>query len=147
MNNWLQRALISSVIFIAILLAFALQQPFAVPSHAQGEPTPSPNAESKPPFQLPFADPPGPNTWLMAQPYGNTTGAYFQRNTLYRASGGIHFGLDLAQETRQPILCCPIWYCALPRELRSRNASSKAKAKSPNDSCAAAARSAIENQL
>jgi hypothetical protein len=32
----------------------------------------------------------------MAQPYGNTVGAYFQRHTTYGASGGIHFGLDLA---------------------------------------------------
>ena len=48
------------------------------------------------PFQLPFAEPPGPNTWLMAQPYGNTTGAYRQRFTTYGASGGIHFGVDLS---------------------------------------------------
>jgi hypothetical protein len=48
------------------------------------------------PFQLPFAEPPGPDTWLLAQPYGNTTGAYRQRFTTYGASGGIHFGLDLA---------------------------------------------------
>ena len=31
------------------------------------------------PFQLPFLDPPGPNTWLFGQPYGNTVGAYRQR--------------------------------------------------------------------
>ncbi len=48
------------------------------------------------PFQLPFAQPASPDTWLMAQPYGNTTGAYRQRFTTYGASGGIHFGLDLA---------------------------------------------------
>lgn len=48
------------------------------------------------PFQLPFAEPPGPDTWLMAQPYGNTTGAYRQRFTTYGLSGGIHFGLDLS---------------------------------------------------
>ncbi len=48
------------------------------------------------PFRLPFAEPSGPNTWLMAQPYGNTTGAYHQRFTTYGASGGIHFGVDLA---------------------------------------------------
>jgi hypothetical protein len=45
---------------------------------------------------LPFAQPSGPDTWLMGQPYGNTTGAYRQRFTTYGASGGIHFGLDLA---------------------------------------------------
>jgi len=48
------------------------------------------------PFRLPFAEPSGPNTWLMAQPYGNTTGAYRQRFTTYGASGGIHFGVDLS---------------------------------------------------
>ena len=32
----------------------------------------------------------------MAQPYGNTTSAYRQRFTTYGASGGIHFGVDLA---------------------------------------------------
>ncbi len=32
----------------------------------------------------------------MAQPYGNTTGAYRRRFTTYGASGGIHFGLDLS---------------------------------------------------
>jgi murein DD-endopeptidase MepM/ murein hydrolase activator NlpD len=32
----------------------------------------------------------------MAQPYGNTSGAYRQRFTTYGASGGIHFGVDLS---------------------------------------------------
>jgi murein DD-endopeptidase MepM/ murein hydrolase activator NlpD len=56
------------------------------------------------PFSLPFADPPGPNTWLMAQPYGNTTGAYSQRFTTYGASGGIHFGVDLSAPCGTEIL-------------------------------------------
>ncbi|HYN89088.1 MAG TPA: M23 family metallopeptidase, partial [Ardenticatenaceae bacterium] len=47
------------------------------------------------PFILPFAQPPGPNTWLLGQPYGNTTGAYRQRFTTYNAGQGIHFGVDL----------------------------------------------------
>ena len=59
---------------------------------AQQESTSAPDR----PFQLPFAEPPGLDTWLMAQPYGNTTGAYRQRFTTYGASGGIHFGLDLS---------------------------------------------------
>ncbi len=89
---------LSFSIFLALTL-LTIQQSFASSSHAQeGADITAVDVEteSKPPFQLPFAEPPGPNTWLMAQPYGNTTGAYFQRNTLYRASGGIHFGLDLA---------------------------------------------------
>ena len=48
------------------------------------------------PFILPFAEPPGPDTWLLGQTYGNTVGAYFNRNTTYRFSGGIHFGIDLS---------------------------------------------------
>jgi hypothetical protein len=61
--------------------------------------SPPPNdspVQSERPFRLPFARPPGPATWLLAQPYGNTTGAYSQRYTTYGASGGIHFGVDLA---------------------------------------------------
>lgn len=61
------------------------------PAAAQ-EGTPPPDR----PFQLPFAEPSSPDTWLMAQPYGNTTGAYRQRFTTYGASGGIHFGVDLS---------------------------------------------------
>ncbi|MFN8456888.1 MAG: M23 family metallopeptidase [Anaerolineae bacterium] len=48
------------------------------------------------PFQLPFANPSSLDTWLMAQPYGNTTGSFRQRFTTYGASGGIHFGVDLS---------------------------------------------------
>jgi hypothetical protein len=51
---------------------------------------------SERPFQLPFAEAPSPDTWLMAQPYGSTTGSYRQRFTTYGASGGIHFGVDLS---------------------------------------------------
>jgi len=48
------------------------------------------------PFILPFRGPPGPDTWLLGQTYGNTVGAYFNRNTTYRYSQGIHFGIDLS---------------------------------------------------
>jgi hypothetical protein len=65
---------------------------YAVSPTGQNEPS----DQNQRPFQLPFAEPPGPDTWLLGQPYGNTTGAYFQRNTLYVRSGGIHFGLDLS---------------------------------------------------
>jgi murein DD-endopeptidase MepM/ murein hydrolase activator NlpD len=33
---------------------------------------------------------------MLAQPYGHTISAYYQRHTIYNASGGIHFGVDLA---------------------------------------------------
>lgn len=48
------------------------------------------------PFILPFKEQPGPDTWLLGQTYGNTTGAYRQRDTTYGASQGIHFGIDFS---------------------------------------------------
>jgi murein DD-endopeptidase MepM/ murein hydrolase activator NlpD len=56
------------------------------------------------PFILPFRDPPGPDTWLLGQTYGNTVGAYFQRSTTYRYSQGIHFGIDLSAPCGTPIV-------------------------------------------
>jgi murein DD-endopeptidase MepM/ murein hydrolase activator NlpD len=53
-------------------------------------------SESPKPFVLPFQDPPGLDTWLLGQTYGNTTGAYRQRETTYGASQGIHFGIDFS---------------------------------------------------
>lgn len=61
-------------------------------------------AQDTPPFGLPFLDPPGPNTWLLGQTYGNTTGAHRQRNSTYRAGQGVHFGLDLAARCGYPIV-------------------------------------------
>src|SRR3990172_6229204 len=51
--------------------------------------------ESPPPFGLPFSTPPGPGTWLLTQPYGNTVFAYRQRRDFYGAGQGMHFGVDL----------------------------------------------------
>ncbi len=53
-------------------------------------------SEAEKPFILPFSEPPGPDTWLLGQPYGNTVGAYYQRNTTYGAGQGIHFGVDFS---------------------------------------------------
>jgi murein DD-endopeptidase MepM/ murein hydrolase activator NlpD len=61
-------------------------------------------APAPPPFRLPFADPPGPNTWLPIQMYGNTTGAYAQRATLYRLGQGLHFGIDFSCACGTPIV-------------------------------------------
>jgi murein DD-endopeptidase MepM/ murein hydrolase activator NlpD len=60
--------------------------------------SPRATAQSEPPkpFILPFKEPPGPDTWLLGQTYGNTTGAYRQRSTTYGASQGIHFGIDFS---------------------------------------------------
>lgn len=56
------------------------------------------------PFGLPFAEPSGPGTWYLGQGYGNTIGAYFQRDTTYRAGQGLHFGLDLAAPCGTPVV-------------------------------------------
>ncbi|HEU4742450.1 MAG TPA: peptidoglycan DD-metalloendopeptidase family protein [Meiothermus sp.] len=55
-------------------------------------------------FGLPFATPPGPDTWLLGQPYGNTTGAYRRRDSDYRAGQGLHFGLDLSARCGTPVV-------------------------------------------
>jgi murein DD-endopeptidase MepM/ murein hydrolase activator NlpD len=47
------------------------------------------------PFRLPFEGAPGPDTWMLGQPYGNTVFAYRERVSLYRAGQGLHFGVDL----------------------------------------------------
>lgn len=56
------------------------------------------------PFGLPFADPPGPGTWYVAQPYGNTIYAYHERRGMYRSGQGMHMGLDLAAACGTPII-------------------------------------------
>jgi hypothetical protein len=88
------------VVIIGLAGLFALGSHFSrvSPTAAQEGPTPQGvlSAPIERPFQLPYAQLSAPDTWLMAQPYGNTTGAYRQRYTTYGASGGIHFGLDLS---------------------------------------------------
>ncbi len=56
------------------------------------------------PFGLPFAEPPGPATWFVAQPFGNTIYAYFERNGIYRNGQGMHMGLDLAAACGTPVV-------------------------------------------
>lgn len=68
-----------------------------------------PTAPSLPPkpsgqYGLPFAAPPGPDTWLLGQFYGNTTFAYKQRATQYQYGQGLHFGLDFTTACGTPIV-------------------------------------------
>lgn len=65
------------------------------PAHAQSA-TPS--------FRLPFDLPPGPETWLVGQMYGNTIGAFFQRTSTYRAGQGVHFGIDFLAPCGTPVV-------------------------------------------
>jgi len=70
----------------------------AVPIGATSSPAPGK------PFVLPFASLPGPNTWYMGQLYGNTVGAFYQRDTTYRAGQGLHFGIDIAAPCGTPLI-------------------------------------------
>lgn len=54
-------------------------------------------------FSLPFPQAPGPATWLLGQPYGNTVGAYRQGRSLYAAIQGIHFGIDFSAPCGTPV--------------------------------------------
>lgn len=88
------------ILAMAIPGAF-LAPPVLVPSHPSQAAFQAP---TKRPFGLPFAEPPGPGTWLMVQPYGNTVGAFRQRNTTYRAGQGLHFGIDFAARCGTPVV-------------------------------------------
>ncbi len=80
---------------LALLFSAGISHAATPPEDAATAPVQQEVAAQRP-FILPFAAPPGPDTWLMGQAYGNTVGAYFSRNTTYRYSQGIHFGVDLS---------------------------------------------------
>jgi murein DD-endopeptidase MepM/ murein hydrolase activator NlpD len=61
-------------------------------------------AQDNRPFRLPFESDPGPATWYLGQPYGNTTGAYRQRSTTYVNGQGIHFGVDFIVPCGTPVV-------------------------------------------
>jgi hypothetical protein len=56
----------------------------------------SAQAQTGKPFILPVSAPPGPDTWLLGQPYGNTVGAFLRGDDWYSAGQRLHFGLDLS---------------------------------------------------
>ena len=60
------------------------------------DPAPASGRQTGPPFGIPFASKPGPETWLLTQAYGNTVFAYRERRSVYGAGQGLHFGIDLA---------------------------------------------------
>jgi murein DD-endopeptidase MepM/ murein hydrolase activator NlpD len=80
---WRLRVAVAGVALLALLT-------LPIAGHA------APSTAPEKPFILPFAKPPGPDTWLLGQTYGNTTGAYRQRETTYVRSQGIHFGVDFS---------------------------------------------------
>ncbi len=56
------------------------------------------------PFSVPFAEPPGPDTWLLGQGSGNSTGAFVRRREWYAAGQGIHFGIDFTARCGTPVV-------------------------------------------
>lgn len=111
--NFLRRRILLFFAVTFMLMITRTAQLFITPTQAQHEPSgqlpPLSDQSVAPPrsehpFQLPFAELPGLNTWLLSQPYGNTTNAYYQRHTTYGASGGIHFGVDFSAPCRTEIV-------------------------------------------
>jgi murein DD-endopeptidase MepM/ murein hydrolase activator NlpD len=93
LSTTLKYALLGGLLILALAL-FAGQPRDPALAQTPGEP----------PFRLPFQDPPGPNTWLLGQPYGNTSGAYRNRTTSYAAGQGLHFGIDLSARCGYPVV-------------------------------------------
>jgi murein DD-endopeptidase MepM/ murein hydrolase activator NlpD len=61
-------------------------------------------ADVKPVLGLPFATPPGLDTWLVGQSYGNTVGAYLRRREWYAGGQGVHFGIDFSARCGTPVV-------------------------------------------
>lgn len=94
----LRLAISAGLLLLLLMTAPYLNAQESPPLNHAGFPVVEPPAEppDPPPFILPFTGQPGPDTWLLGQPYGNTTGAYRQRNIFYQAGQGLHFGLDIS---------------------------------------------------
>lgn len=84
-----------------VVLLLMMFQPTVAARQVAKVPSPTPHSK---PFILPFASPPGPSSWYLGQVYGNTTGAYSQRDSMYHAGQGLHFGLDFAAPCGTPVV-------------------------------------------
>ena len=69
----------------------------ALPASSSGAQIPSM------PFSLPFAGPPGPSTWYVAQWYGSTLWAHRNFEAIYSQGQGLHFGIDFAAPCGTPV--------------------------------------------
>jgi murein DD-endopeptidase MepM/ murein hydrolase activator NlpD len=68
-------------------------------------------AQSDKPMILPIAAAPGPNTWMVGQFYGNTTGAYNFGSSWYGAGQRLHFGIDLFTPCGTPLVAVGEMMC------------------------------------
>lgn len=82
------------VLLVGLLAAGALPGSAASPPPALAIPAPTI-------FRAPFAGPPGPGSWFVAQWYGNTV---WSHQNPYPAGQGIHFGVDFAARCGTPVL-------------------------------------------
>ncbi len=83
--------------------AMALVTVLLAPESAWARPSPESTVAQGIDFGLPFVEPPGLGSWYLAQPYGNTIYAYYERATIYRAGQGLHMGMDFAAACGTPI--------------------------------------------
>lgn len=88
-------ALLACAVIGATALVGLLTQPAPASVAAQAE---------APKFRLPFADPPGPDTWFVSQAYGTTVSSNRNWPNLYAAGQGIHFGIDFSTRCGRDVL-------------------------------------------
>lgn len=88
------KRLLSGALVLTLLLGAA------APVAAQGT---RPSTETKP-FIFPVSGPSSPSTWILGQPYGNTTGAFFSGAANYSAGQYLHFGVDIGMACGTPVV-------------------------------------------
>lgn len=89
----------SGIILSLIILMTGLAKQYSAESKTNLEEEPIQEVS----FNLPFKNLPGPSTWLLIQPYGNTIFAYRNRWEVYGAGQGLHFGVDFAARCGTPV--------------------------------------------
>jgi len=67
-------------------------------------PAPAQSFQEGKPLDWPVAMPAGPSTWLLGQPYGNTTGAFARGSMWYSAGQRLHFGIDISMPCGTPLV-------------------------------------------
>lgn len=88
----------AGIVLFAVPLLLA-----SLPEGGMARAAPAPADEDRP-FILPFESPPGPSTWLLSQPFGNTLFAYRNRRAIYPAGQGMHFGIDFDARCGTPVV-------------------------------------------
>ena len=88
------------VLMLSLILLGALTLSSSLPVFAQDIDTPP----AEKPFIFPVGEYSGPSTWLMGQPYGNTTGAFNSGADQYSAGQFLHFGIDISMPCGTPLL-------------------------------------------